>query len=67
MKNPFSESILIESDQAINRVYLINIQGMYVMESSERKIDTSRLTSGIYQMVVISETGELYTEKLIKP
>lgn len=59
--NPASHHITINSDEAIKHVAIYNAQGQLVIYTTNRTIDVSTLSAGIYYIVTNKET----TNKLL--
>ena len=73
--NPFSDYISIRgfvSDEAIQIIELINIQGQIIKREQlsihDHQFDTSSLNPGLYLLRITSEDGkQIHTRRLIKP
>ena len=59
--NPASHHITINSDETIKHVAIYNAQGQLVIYTTNRTIDVSTLSAGIYYIVTNKET----TNKLL--
>ena len=64
--NPFHDFINIESSLEISSVRIYDMQGKLVLQQKESTISTSRLNSGLYTLVVISDKKKAETRKIIR-
>jgi hypothetical protein len=67
--NPATTSITIDNNKSIERVLIYTIQGVKVLELNPgvntTQINSSGLTSGVYFISVINESGQTQTQKII--
>ncbi len=64
--NPFGDIIHIDSPTAIKNITLNDIAGKIIIQSSDKKINTSNLNAGIYILKINMENGDCITRKIIK-
>ena len=68
--NPTKREITVNSDAIIEKIEISNISGTIVrtiqVNNYNFKTDISELSNGVYLLKLISDTGEIYVEKLIK-
>lgn len=68
--NPFNEQIIIENAQQINRVTLVNIIGQEIMSeansSSIIKLNTEKIKSGVYIVLLELQNGEKIVRRVVK-
>jgi len=68
--NPTKGEITVNSDVIIEKIEISNISGTIVrtiqVNNYNFKTDISELSNGVYLLKLISDTGEIYVEKLIK-
>lgn len=63
--NPAKDNIDIHCDMPINTVYLYNINGKMVLQTSGTQINISMLPKGLYIIRAIAEEGQILQFKLI--
>ena len=65
--NPVSETLTISTTSNINftKAEIYTINGQKLLETSEKQIDFSKLSAGVYFVKVISEKGSV-TKKIVK-
>lgn len=63
--NPAKDNINIHCDMPINTVYLYNINGQMVLQTSGTQINISMLPKGLYIIRAIAEEGRILQTKLI--
>lgn len=64
--NPAQNEITLKINASINNIEILDSRGRLVLVSKQKTIDISRLSSGIYFVKVITETGALFTDKFFK-
>ncbi len=67
--NPFVDFVQINSEKSIQLIRLFDNNGRLCWQKQSNisgKLDLSELSSGLYQMQLIMEDGELVTSRLIK-
>jgi pimeloyl-ACP methyl ester carboxylesterase len=68
---PFGEHLFIEGDQAIKKLYINDLSGRQIFRKEDGfqpplRINTQGFSTGIYQIVIISSTGEKMNVKGVK-
>lgn len=64
--NPANSILNIELASEIKNVEIYSLQGQKVLSATEKQINISGLSSGIYMVKVVDENGAVATQKLVK-
>jgi len=64
--NPAEESIQILSEALIRKVYVLDLNGRIVMESTEYTVDINKLENGLYLMLIETDQGTVQRSFLKK-
>lgn len=67
--NPFSNNISLSNlDQPVSQVKLFDVSGRVclIQEGNRNSFSVNQLNSGIYQMVVTMQNGDVFTRKVVK-
>ena len=63
--NPIQDFLNLESQQPLETVKIYNLQGQLIKEDTNRSVDVSQLTTGLY-FIQLSVEGKTVTKKFIK-
>ena len=63
--NPTSAVINIESDEKINALKLLTVDGRLILKSKDSKIDVSQIQSGNYLIQIVFSDGEIRMENIV--
>jgi Secretion system C-terminal sorting domain len=64
--NPAQNEIAVNSISPIHHIEIVDYRGSILLESSEKTMDISTLSSGIYFAKVYADNGAMFTSKFVK-
>lgn len=64
--NPFKDKITIEDIDNLQKVEVFDMTGKPVSESYSKEVDMSKSEAGLYSVRVITKTGLIYHQKVLK-
>jgi hypothetical protein len=64
--NPAKNQITLKINSSINNIEILDSRGRLVLVSKQKTIDISSLSSGIYFLKAVTESGSLFTDKFVK-
>jgi len=64
--NPTKNQITLKINSSINNIEILDSRGRLILVSKQKTIDISSLSSGIYFLKAVTESGSLFTDKFVK-